>query len=69
MICTKNNRTPTPDSASAAAMVSKRREREKQERAADPGPMNVSTFNQYVASDGAAVTIGPSRPIKVHSLA
>ena len=52
------SRTPTPDSASAAAMMSKRRERERQELLADPRPMDVSTFNQHVASDGVVVTMG-----------
>lgn len=53
------NRTPTPDSASAAAMMSKRREDERQERLADQRPMHVPKFNQYVASDGVVVTMGP----------
>ena len=42
------NRTPTPDSASAAAMMKGKRERESQERAADPRPMSVPKFNEYV---------------------
>ena len=53
------NRTPTPDSASAAAMMSKRREGERQERLADPRPMSVPRFDQYVSSDGTIVTMGP----------
>ena len=53
------NRTPTPYSASAAAMMSKRRDAERQERLADPRPMDVRTFNQYVASDDVVVTMGP----------
>ena len=53
------NRTPTPDSASAAAMMKGKRERESQERAADPRPMSVPKFNEYVASDGTIVAMGP----------
>ena len=55
------NRTPrpTPDSASAAAMMKGKREREMQERAADPRPMSVPKFNEYVASDGTIVAMGP----------
>ena len=53
------NRTPTPDSASAAAMMKGKRQRESQERAADPRPMSVPKFNEYEASDGTIVRMGP----------
>ena len=53
------NRTPTPDSASAAAMMKGKRQRESQERAADPRPMSVPKFNEYRASDGKIVAMGP----------
>jgi hypothetical protein len=53
------NRAPTPDSASAAAMMKGKRERERQERAADPRPMPVPKFNEYRASDGTIVAMGP----------
>ena len=52
-------RTPTPDSASAAAMMKGKRQRESQERAADPRPMSVPKFNEYEASDGTIVAMGP----------
>ena len=53
------NRTPTPDSASAAAMMKGKRQRESQEHAADPRPMSVPKFNEYEASDGTIVRMGP----------
>ena len=53
------NRTPTPDSASAAAMMRGKRHRESQEHAADPRPMSVPKFNEYEASDGTIVRMGP----------
>ena len=53
------NRTPTPDSASAAAMMRGKRQRESQEHAADPRPMSVPKFNEYEASDGTIVRMGP----------
>ena len=52
-------RTPTPDSASAAAMMRGKRQRESQEHAADPRPMSVPKFNEYEASDGTIVRMGP----------
>ena len=58
-IANRSYRTPTPDSASAAAMMKGKRERESQERAADPRPMSVPKFNEYVASDGTIVAMGP----------
>jgi hypothetical protein len=53
------NRTPTPDSASAAAMMRGKRHRESPEHAADPRPMSVPKFNEYEASDGTIVRMGP----------
>ena len=52
-------RTPTPDSASAAAMMKGKRERERHERTADPRQMSVPKFNEYRASDGTIVAMGP----------